>query len=71
MKKTIGRSVKVVLNSHGSQEGVLKSVSENTIILEWEEKERIEGRKKQVLVSKTREIEFEDIKETKVVITFK
>ena len=70
-EKNIGRSVKVVLNSHGSQEGVLKSVSENTIILEWEEKERIEGRKKQVLVSKTSEIEFEDIKETKVVITFK
>jgi ribosome maturation factor RimP len=70
-EKNIGRSVKVVLNSHGSQEGVLKSVSEKTIVLEWEEKERIEGRKKQVLVSKTSEIEFEDIKETKVVITFK
>ena len=70
-EKNIGRSVKVVLNSHGSQEGVLKSVSEKTIVLEWEEKERIEGRKKQVLVSKTSEIEFEDIKETKVVISFK
>tara|TARA_B110000495_G_C22608978_1_gene363606 strand:- start:19 stop:495 length:477 start_codon:yes stop_codon:yes gene_type:complete len=70
-EKNIGRAVKVILNPHGSQEGILKDISEKAIVLEWEEKERLEGKKKQVLVSKTKEIKFEDIKETRIVITFK
>ena len=70
-EKNIGKAVIVVLNSYGSHEGVLKEISDAAIVLEWEEKERLEGKKKQILVSKTKEIKFEDIKETKVVITFK
>ena len=70
-EKNLGRDVKVVFKAHGSQEGTLKSISDEAICLEWEEKERIEGKKKQVLVSKSKEIKFDDIKETRIVIKFK
>ena len=63
--------VKVVLNNHGSFEGLLSSVEEDFIVLNWEEKERIEGKKKKVLVEKSAQVYFKDIKETKVVISFK
>ena len=69
--KNIGRKVKVVLNNHGSFEGLLSSVEEDFIVLNWEEKERIEGKKKKVLVEKSAQVYFKDIKETKVVISFK
>tara|TARA_Y100001968_G_scaffold333821_1_gene399854 strand:- start:9714 stop:10190 length:477 start_codon:yes stop_codon:yes gene_type:complete len=69
--KNIGRTVKVVLESHGSVEGKLVKVEDDFIVLNWEEKERIEGKKKKVLVEKSAQVNFNDIKETKVVITFK
>ena len=69
--KNIGRTVKVVLKSHGSVEGKLVKVEDDFIVLNWEEKERIEGKKKKVLVEKSAQVNFNNIKETKVVITFK
>ena len=69
--KNVGREVKVVLNEHGSQEGKLISVSENFIMLEQETKEKIEGRKKKEVIVNKYEIPFSNIKQTKLVISFK
>jgi ribosome maturation factor RimP len=69
--KNVGREVKVVLNEHGSQEGKLISVNENFIMLEQETKEKIEGRKKKEVIVNKYEIPFSNIKQTKLVISFK
>ena len=65
--KNIGKHVKV-----GTQEfekkGMLKSVSEEAIILEVEEKI---DKKKKATIKKEIEINFKDIKSTKIVISFK
>ncbi len=67
-KKNIGRKVAVKLNVGGTEEGTLKEVSETEIILERKVRVK-EGKKK---VNKVLEIPilFDDIKETKVKITF-
>ena len=46
--KNIGRKVKVVLNNHGSFEGLLSSVEEDFIVLNWEEKEELKVKRKGV-----------------------
>ena len=68
--KNIGRNVKVLFD-HKSIEGLLKEVSDTGIVLETSSKQRLEGKKKKVLVVENHQIAFEDIKETKVVISFK
>lgn len=69
--KNIGRRVKVKLNSGKSVEGELAEVKEDNILLKDRIKERIEGRKSKQWVDKEFEIQFNDIKETKVIISFK
>ncbi len=69
-EKNVGREVKVVFNEHGSQEGKLISVDQEKVVLQTETKEKVEGKKKKELVVKTHEIPFQDIKQTKLVITF-
>lgn len=69
--KNVGREVKVVFNELGSQEGKLVAVDDDGITLEQETKEKIEGKKKKELVVKKYEIPFSNIKQTKLVISFK
>ncbi len=69
--KNIGRNVKVVFKEVGSIEGKLIDVTAEQIVVETETKERIEGKKKKELVVRQHEIPFNQIKETKVVISFK
>lgn len=69
--KNIDRSIKVVFKDHGSVEGILKEVSDEGIVIETSEKEKLEGKKKKVLVVKQHPISFDNIKETRVVISFK
>lgn len=69
--KNIGRDVKVVFNDVGSVEGKLIEVNDDSIVVETESKEKIEGRKKKELVVKQHPILIENIKETKIVISFK
>jgi ribosome maturation factor RimP len=69
--KNIGREVKVIFNEHGSQEGKIIAVDSEKVILEQETKEKIEGKKKKELVVNKYEIPFTDIKQTKLVISFK
>ena len=69
--KNIGRNVKVVFQETGSVEGKLIEVYDDNIVVETESKEKIEGRKKKELVVKQHPILIENIKETKIVISFK
>jgi len=69
--KNIGKDVTVVFKEHGSITGTLREVDDNKILVETSSKERLEGKKKKVLVVKQNEIPFSQIKETRVVISFK
>jgi len=69
--KNIEKEVSVVFKEHGSVTGTLKEVGDDKIVVETSSKERLEGKKKKVLVVKQNEIPFSNIKETRVVISFK
>ncbi len=70
-EKNIGRNVKVVFTDFGSIEGLLKEVNANGIILETRKKEKVEGKKKKIEVVEDHIIDFNNIKETKLIISFK
>jgi ribosome maturation factor RimP len=69
--KNIGREVKVSLHDELVIEGLLEEVNENNIVVLTRKKERIEGRKAKKWVETKHIINFDDIKETKVIISFK
>lgn len=70
-QKNVGRDVKVVPNEGKTIEGNLKSVNEDSIIVVTRVKERIEGRKAKHWVETEHVFNFDDIKETKIIIGFK
>lgn len=70
-RKNIGRHVVVKTEDEQKIQGELKSVDDNLITVETRTKERIEGRKAKRWVERQHQIPFENIKETKVVISFK
>ena len=70
-KKNIGRTVQVKLNESGKIEGRLDGVTEKEIKLIRSEKRRIEGRKKKEVVDEEFHFSFDEIKETKIVVSFK
>jgi len=70
-KKNVGKTVKVLTLEHGKKiEGVLKEVNEEKIIVETKEKKRLEGKKKKVWITELIPLEYTEIKETKLVISF-
>lgn len=70
-QKNIGRNVKVVPVEGTVVKGELKEVNEDDIVVEYSYKERIEGRKKKETIIKQEKINFNNIKETTVIISFK
>jgi len=70
-RKNIGRHVVVKTEDEQKIQGELKSVEDEVITVETRTKERIEGRKAKRWVERQHQIPFENIKETKVVISFK
>jgi ribosome maturation factor RimP len=69
-QKNIGKGVKTKIEEK-TIEGILKSVTEEGIVIETERKERLEGKKKKIKIIEDVELAFSDIVETKVVISFK
>lgn len=69
--KNCGEEVKVKLKEQGKVQGVLTRVNDDGIIVKSTTKERLEGRKKKVTVELEHQLSYEDIKETKIVISFK
>ena len=70
-QKNIGRGVQVVMLDGSKQEGVLTEVTDSGIVFTSKKKERIEGRKAKHWVETNHEAAFAEIKETKIVISFK
>lgn len=70
-KKNVGREVKVKLINGQVIEGLLKLVEDDQIVVVSRQKERIEGRKAKKWVESEHVIKFSEIKETKVIISFK
>jgi ribosome maturation factor RimP len=69
--KNIGREVSVqVEDDHKSIKGVLAAVNDETILVTYDEKVRIEGKKKKELITIKKEIPFNNIKKTIVKISF-
>lgn len=69
--KNVGREVKVKLNSGGKIEGKMISANESEIVVQTTRKERIEGKKKKETIVEDHVIPMSEIKETKIVISFK
>ena len=69
--KNIGRDLDVKLKSKEKVTGTLMTVDESGIVLQREEKQAIEGKKKKELVVIENKIAFSDINEAKIVISFK
>ena len=70
-KKNIGRMIQVKSIESGKLEGRLSNVDDKGITLIRSEKKRIEGRKKKEVVEEEFQFDFDQIKETKIVISFK
>ncbi len=70
-RKNVGRDVKVQLQAGGSLEGELVEATEEKITVRTSRKERIEGRKKKETIIEDHELTMDQIKETKIIISFK
>jgi len=69
--KNVGRDVRVQTLEHGrAVEGLLKSADENGFVIETKEKKRIEGKKKKEWVIEEIPFNYNEVKETKLVISF-
>lgn len=70
--KNIGRNVSVeVKDDHKHIKGVLVEANEECVVVEYEEKVKIEGRKKKELKTIRKEISFDNIKKTIITVSFK
>ncbi|MCB9224629.1 MAG: ribosome assembly cofactor RimP [Crocinitomicaceae bacterium] len=70
-RKNIGKDVKVITIEHGkSVEGKLVKVDDDGFTIEKSEKKRVEGKKKKELVVEELPFKYDEIKETKLIISF-
>jgi len=69
-KKILNGTVEVLLNSGIKLNGILRDANEEGIVLEYETKEKPEGAKRPVKVTKTEPYKFSEIKTVKETIIF-
>jgi ribosome maturation factor RimP len=69
--KNVGQNVKVKLNDGTKLEGELKTADNSSFVVETSRKERIEGRKKKETIIENHTIGYDQVKETKIIISFK
>ena len=69
--KNVGRELRVLLKNGKVEKGLLKSASEKQITLTTKVKERIEGRKAKQWIDKEIVLDYDEIKETTIIISFK
>ena len=69
--KNIGREVEVSMNDKTEKKGVLLAVDEERMTLQTTRVEKIEGKKKKETIVEDEIIPMTEIKETKIVISFK
>lgn len=69
--KILGKTVEIVLKKGEKYEGTLTAADEEKISIEFEEKQAVEGMKRKQLVSVTKTFALDEIKWTKLQISFK
>lgn len=69
--KNIGREVEVLMNDKTEKKGVLLAVNEQTMTFQTTRVEKLEGKKKKETIVEDEIIPMTEIKETKIVISFK
>lgn len=69
--KNVGREIMVKTIDEGKIKGELKAVDDEGIEVEYSYKERIEDRKKKQTITEQKKIDFNNIKETTLIISFK
>lgn len=69
--KNIGREVKVITKDGKKQQGLLVAASENELTLETSHFDKVEGKKKKERIVEQHLFPMNQIKETKIVISFK
>lgn len=70
-QRYVGRVVELKKTDGSKLKGKLISADEEKVVLEMEEKRKIEGKKKKQLIIEQIVVPMEQVKETKVVISFK
>lgn len=69
-KKNEGKKIKVKTLENKEYEGILKSSNATEIILQTSKKVRLEKKKKKTLITEDLNFPFDQIKETKIIISF-
>ncbi|MEZ4798607.1 MAG: ribosome assembly cofactor RimP [Flavobacteriales bacterium] len=69
--KNVGRNVEVKMVDGTLMEGVMMAADDDKIVVQTRTKEEVEGKKGKKWVERENEIPFENISETKIVISFK
>lgn len=69
--KNVGREVEMMMNNGSKKTGVLLGATEETLTVQTTRQEKLEGKKKKETIVEEETIPMSDIKETKIVISFK
>jgi ribosome maturation factor RimP len=69
--KNVGREVEIVLVNGTKKAGILKEASDENLVLETTRQEKPEGKKKKETIVEAETLPMSEIKETKIVISFK
>lgn len=70
-QRYLGREVEVKTTEGEKHKGLLVSATEKEVTLETAKREKVEGKKKKQLIIENKIVPMEQVKETKVVISFK
>lgn len=70
-EKNIGNDVQIDTTNGERLKAILSTVTDSGISIEWEENVKVEGKKKKQTIVKKRALNFNEIKETKIVFSFK
>jgi ribosome maturation factor RimP len=68
--KNVGKQIEITTIENKKLTGTLCSANEETVELETKSKEKIEGQKQKQLITKKHKLNYNQIKETKIVISF-
>ena len=69
--KNVGREVEIILTNGTKKEGILKEASNENLVLETTRLEKPDGKKKKETIVEVETLPMSEIKETKIVISFK
>lgn len=70
-RKALGKTVETVMKDGMKYAGTLESADERAIVLVWEEKQAIEGKKRRQTVEVRKELPLSEIKSTRQLLFFK